>query len=277
MLQLLLFLALGPVAYVAFRLYIAAAKVIFNFVLLLIFMIALVILSISNKSAPSNTWSPPIPTVTTEQTQVTPCDEVEQLLTEPIWPGELCDRYYKGPQCKTEIEAVFERAGLQLSPAAMCGTVLPPPAPSAPLPESFDSLATKFLQSVPKADRNLQFEKLHDFISPSTKSSLILDDVRFTCELAAYLSFVKPTGDALMGLNSATRTTDSSVVLNQVPMLAPFVGIVRGVYEKNSRRECTARLRDHSLCIERDDNVKCNVYEWKIAENEQVCVDYLIR
>jgi len=52
---------------------------------------------------------------------------------------------------------------------------------------------------------------------------------------------------------------------------------VRGVYERTTRRECSVRVRDHSLCIERDGSIRCNVYAKDVAEDEQVCVDYLIR
>ena len=274
--HLLLFLMLGPVLYVVFRMYLAAAKVIFNFVVLAVVIVVLAALSIFEKPKPSNSWTAQTTAASTQQIQTTPCGDVEQLLTEHFGPGELCDRYYKSQQCQAEIAAGFERAQLQLLPVINCGATLPPPAPAITLPESFDSKTSKFLDTVPETSRPALFESLYQSDS-SDKSSLTLDEVRNTFQLPAFLAFAKPTGDALTGSSMAVKTFSGSVVLDGAPLFSPFTGIVRGVYRRTPLQECSVRLRDHSLCIEREGRIKCNVLSRLIAETEQVCVDYLIR
>jgi len=274
--HLLLLLALGPMVYIVFRVYLAAAKVVFNFVGLMLIFGVLVVLSVFEKPTPSSQWAAKTPAAPTEQIQVAPCAEVEQLLAEPFGPGDLCDRYYKSQQCKTEIEAGFERAQLQLSPVAMCGTALPLPVPVAPLPESFGNMAVKLQEAVPQTDRPALFMNLHNY-DTLDKSSLSLEEVRNTPLLPAFLAFAKPTGDALAGITKAGTSLGGAVVLEGVPMFTPFTGIVRGVYERTPRWECSVRVSDHSLCIERDGSIRCNVYAKDVAEDEQVCVDYLIR
>jgi len=267
---------LGPVFYVVFRVYLAAAKVIFNFVVLGVVIVVLAALSIFEKPKASSSSTAQTTTVSTQQIQATPCGEVEQLLTEQFGPGELCDRYYKSQQCQAEIETGFERAQLQLSPVINCGATLPPPAPAIPLPESFDSKTSKFLDKVPETSRPALFESLYQSDSPD-KRSLTLDEVRNTSQLPVFLAFAKPTGDALTGHSMSVKTFNGSVVLDGVPLFSPFTGIVRGVYQRTPLQECSVRLRDHSLCIEREGHIKCNVLDQLIAETEQVCVDYLIR
>ena len=267
---------LGPVFYVVFRMYLAAAKVIFNFVILGVVIVVLAALSIFEKPKPSSIWAAQTTAVSTQQIQTAPCGDVEQLLTEHFGPGELCDRYYKSQQCQAEIEAGFERAQLQLSPVAVCGSTLPPPPRAIPLPESFESKATKLLDTVSATYRSAMFERLFES-EPQTHSSLTLDDVRNTSQLPAFLAFAKPTDDALAGLNMALKATGGSVVLVGVPLFSPFTGIVRGIYQRTPLQECSVRLRDHSLCIQRESRIKCNVFTQVVAETEQICVDYLIR
>lgn len=274
--QLLLLLALGPVAYITFRIYLAAAKVLFNVFIFLILVIVLLVVALTTKSAPSTSWAPSTPVVATEQVQVPPCADITQLLTESFGPGELCDRYYKSQKCQSEIEAGFEQARIELSPVAVCGTAMPSPIPVAPVPESFDSKASRFLDTVPSIDRQATFERMHDSALPS-QSSVSMDEVRNTSTLPVFLAFAKPTGDALAKLDLATAKVDGSLALEGLPMIAPFTGIVRGVYQRTPHQECTLRLRDHSLCIELDRRIKCNVFASRITDAEQVCVDYLIR
>ena len=275
--QLLLILALGPMAYIVFRIYLAAAKVIFNFVVFLVFAVVLIALSIFDKPKPLSSWTAQTTAAAPGQTQAAPCADVEQLLAERFGPGELCDRYYKSQQCQTEIEAAFEQAQLQLTPVAICGAALPPPPPVIPLPESFESMTAKFLDTVSVTSRPAMFERLYES-GPTTNSSLTLDEVRNTSKLPAFLALAKPTGDALAGLNMALKAYGGSVVLDGVPLFSPFAGIVRGIYLRTPLQECTVRLRDHSLCIEHESRIKCNVFSRVVAaETEQVCVDYLIR
>ena len=284
--QLLLFLALGPMVYIVFRIYLAAAKVIFNFLVLMVFAVILIGISIFDKPKPSSSWTPQTYIAAPEQTQAAPCADVEQLLASGFGPGELCDRYYKSQQCQSEIEAAFVQAKLQLSPLAVCGAALPPPAPATPLPESFNSKATTFLDKTPLTSRAALFENLHESELPA-KSSLALDEVRNTSKLPAFLAFAKPSGDALAieklaggalaGHKLARKATGGSVVLEDVPMFTPFAGIVRGIYQRTPLQECTVRVRDHSLCIEHDGQIKCNVFAQVTEDTEQVCVDYLIR
>lgn len=274
--HLILFLMLGPVLYVVFRMYLAAAKAIFNFVMLGVFVVVLATISIFDKPKPSTDWTAQTTAPPTQQVQATPCADIAQLLAESFGPGELCDRYYKSQQCQTEIEAGFEQAQLQLSPVAVCGSALPPPPPAIPLPESFESKATKFLDTVSETSRPAMFERLYES-EPPTHSSLTLDDVRNTSQLPAFLAFANPTHDALAGLNLALKASGGSVVLDGVPLFSPFTGIVRGIYQRTPLQECSVRLRDHSLCIERESRIKCNVFSGAVAETEQVCVDYLIR
>ena len=276
--QLLLILALGPMAYIAFRIYLAAAKVIFNFVVFMVFAVVLIAISIFDKPKPSSSWTAQTTAAAPGQTQAAPCADVEQLLAERFGPGELCDRYYKSQQCQTEIEAAFEQSQLQLTPVAICGAALPPPPPPPviPLPESFESMAAKFLDTVSITSRPAMFERLYES-GPTTNSSLALEEVRNTSKLPAFLALAKPTGDALAGLNMALKASAGSVVLDGVPLFSPFAGIVRGIYQRTPLQECSVRLRDHSLCIEHESRIKCNVFSRVVAETEQVCVDHLIR
>lgn len=276
MLQLILILALGPIAYIAFRLYWAMAKVIFNFAFFLIVIVVVVGLSLTNKPSSLTTLTQQAPGVTSEDIQISPCATVDQLLSEPLGLGELCDRYYKGQQCMAEIEAGFQRTGHQLVPMAMCGAVLSPPVPVTFSPESFDNKVAKFMDDVPAAERDSRFVKLHALESVAD-NSLTLDEVRNRSNLSTFLAFAKPSGDSIRRLKIDPKSFGGTAVLEGVPMFTPFTGIVRGVYQRTPVQECSLRLRDHSLCIERDGSIKCNIYRYEIAENEQVCVDYLIR
>jgi hypothetical protein len=267
---------LGPVLYVVFRMYLAAARFIFNFVALAGFVVVLVAISIFDKPTPSNSWTADATAATTQQVHVAPCADVEQLIAESFGPVELCDRYYKSQQCQVEIETGFERAELQLSPLANCGAALPSSPPAVALPESFESKANKFLDTVPNTSRPAMFERLYES-EPPTNSSLTLEEVRNTSKLTAFLAFAKPTGDALAGLSMAIKTSSGSVVLDGVPLFSPFAGIVHGVYQRTPLQECSVRLHDHSLCIELEGRIKCNVLDQLITASEQVCVDYLIR
>ena len=274
--QLILLIALGPIAYIAFRLYWTIAKFTFNLLFLFICVVLIFGLSFASKSFQSPIPSQQKAEFMTEDIQVSACADVEQLLTDPLGIGELCDRYYKGEQCKPEIEAGFERVGHQLAPMLKCGSFRPPAAPMTSMPESFNNKVVNFLETVPKSERQSQFMKLHEVRTIAT-SSLTLDEVRSTDNLPAFLAFSKPTDDALSKAIAGAKALGGVVVLSGVPTFDPLTGIVRGIYERNPSHECSVRLRDHSLCIEREATIKCNVYSFPITENEQVCVDYLIR
>jgi len=279
--NLLLILLLGPVGFIAFRLLAAGLHVALTLIGFLIFIAFVSIFSPGHQSTSSTTSSvksdPPVVQATKEEAPSNPCGDVDAMLADPKRSDELCDWYHRRSQCQAEIEAGFELSRRRLSPVEQCGTNLPPPAPPEPFPETLESQATGFLRALPQAERTAWFEKMHDGIDAETASSLKFDEVRNKPDMAAFLAYTKPSGDELSALTKGRRPTSGAVTLNTISTLAPFSGIVRGVYVKDPRHECSTRLRDHSLCIERDGAVKCNVFAWNVDEREQVCVDYLIR
>ena len=274
---LLLILILGPVGWLAFRLMLAAAHAAISLIGILIFVAALMVFGINNQSTSSVKSDPPIVRTSKADLPVNPCADIDAMLADPKRSDQMCEWYHRRSQCQAEIEAGFELSKRRLSPVEQCGTNLPPPPPPEPLPETLDSQATGFMRALPDVERTEWFEKMHDGIDPEIASNLKFDEVRNKPNMAAFLAFAKPSGDELQTLTTGKRPTSGAVTLNTVPTLAPFSGIVRGVYAKDPRHECSTRLRDHSLCIQRDEAVKCNVFEWSVGEREQVCVDYLIR
>jgi hypothetical protein len=274
---LLLILILGPVALIALRLMLAAAHVAISLIGFLIFIAVVMAFGGTNYSTPTSKSDAPIVRATKEGAPVNRCADIEAMLTDPMRSDDLCQRYHQQGQCQAEIEAGFDLSRRRLLPVEQCGTNLPPPPPPEPQPETLDSQATGFLRSLPETERTEWFVKMHDGIDPEIASNLKFDEVRNKPNMAAFLAFAKPSGDELQTLTTGKRPTSGAVTLNTVPTIAPFSGIVRGVYAKDPRHECSTRLRDHSLCIQRDGAVKCNVFAWKVDGREQVCVDYLIR
>jgi hypothetical protein len=143
-----------------------------------------------------------------------------------------------------------------------------------PVPNSLDEIASAFTASTTPDERSEWIRNLHNLLL--SKTSLTLQDIRRTEFLPVFVAFAKPTGDALQKLDTLDFSS-GSVTLKSVPLLTPFSGIVRGVYKRDDRNECSIRLRDHSLCIQRNDTVSCNVFNLDESAQEQVCVDYLIR
>ena len=267
-----------PLAFAVLRLFVALVKGVFSFIFIGLVIALVVTLGTTNQPAKMDSKSDERAPLTFDPVRgsvVVDCSDVDQMLTGSAGIGELCDRYYKGEQCRTEIEVGFTRFRLQLSPANLCGSPQPSLLPEPPLPKSLNQQAIDFRASMQDEEFNQWVEKLYA-LSP-TETELSLAKVRSTKLLAAFAAFVKPSGDALKAINSGDTKKSGSVGLTTVPLIAPFSGIVRGVYEKNERQECTVRLRDHSLCIQRNDAVTCNVFDWTQGPQEQICVDYLIR
>lgn len=276
MIHALLFLAMIWMAFLGLRLIFIFVKGIFGAIAFILAVTLIVVVVVTQKSS-----SPVINSDQSnsmfEQTLMTKvdCSDVDQVLAGALGASELCDRYYKGEQCRREIEEVFTRFRLKLSPIDLCGGRQTSAFPELPLPKSFDQQAVEFRSSITDEEYSQWIEKLHAV--NSGQSSISLVEIRPTPLLATFVAFEKPSGDALQRIAGTEAQRLGGVVLESVPLLTPFSGIVRGVYEKNERQECTVRIRDHSLCIQRKDYVTCNVLDWTIGPHEQICVDYLVR
>jgi len=252
--------------------YLAALRAVAG--LILIIVLALLLTFCSSPPQPLRATPAALPSERIEEKSGDECVDVGMFMNDAVGLGELCDRYHKGQQCIDRIESAFKSAGRQLRPLNLCGLQVAPPA-AVPLPEPLENASIRFLQTVSEADRAQRFAALHDKAAGG-QETLTLAEVRSTPDLEAFMAFAKPTSVALQALTPGHRTM-GSVELQGVPLLAPFIGIVRGVYVQDARRECSIRLRDHSLCIERDGVVKCNIFDQSQAPDEHVCVDYLIR
>ena len=275
MIQILILLAMIPLALAGLRLVFALVKGVFGFIFFGLILLLMVTFGTSNHSTHTKSVESVPMKAEPERASAVDCSDVDQVLTGSLGGGGLFDRYYKGEQCRTEIEVGFTRLRLQLSPANLCGSPQPSLQSEPPLPKSLNQQAIAFRSSMQDEEFNQWVEKLYA-LNP-TETELTLAKVRSTKLLAAFAALVKPSGDALEAIDSSYTKKSGSVGLPTVPLIAPFSGIVRGVYEKNERQECTVRLRDHSLCIQRNDAVTCNVFDWTQGPQEQICVDYLIR
>lgn len=269
---LILLLITGVGGLFLLRMYFAALRAVAGFILIIV--LALLLTFCSSPSRPLNASPAALPSERVAEKSVDECDDVGLFTIDPVGLGKLCDRYYKAQQCIDRIESAFESAGRQLRPVDLCGSQVASPA-IHPFPEPLENAAIRFLESVPDSDRAQRFAALHT-TAAGGQETLTLDEVRSTPDLEVFMAFAKPSSDALQTLTSSQRTLRFGE-LKGVPMFEPFIGIVRGVYVQDLRQECRTRLRDHSLCLQRDGVVKCNIFDQSQASGEQVCVDYLIR
>jgi hypothetical protein len=274
MVQLLLLLTMIPVALWLLRLFFAVFKSLVAMIIIMSLLGLMALFGSSNHSKSTNEKLP-MPAVSQDAEVISSydCSDIERVLSEQYGALDLCDRFYKGELCRTEIEMVFNRLGVQLSPADKCGIPIRK-IDVEPVPSSLDEIASAFTASTTPVERSEWIKNLHNLLS--SKTSLTLQDIRSTEFLPVFVAFAKPTGDALQKLDSLDLSS-GSVTLKRVPLLTPFSGIVRGVYKRDEKNECSIRLRDHSLCIQRNDTVSCNVFNLEELAQEQVCVDYLIR
>ena len=146
MVQILILLAMIPLALLGLRLVFALAKGFFGLVFFGLAMVLVVSLGTSNHPAKNNDQSKERVPLAVEPIRASEvdCSDVDQMLIGSFGIGELCDRYYKGEQCKPEIEAGFVRSRLQLSPVDLCGSPQPALLPEPPLLNRLDQKALAF-------------------------------------------------------------------------------------------------------------------------------------
>jgi hypothetical protein len=276
MLHLLILIAMVPIALGVLRLVAAVIRGIIGLVLLVVFVCVIASSAAftpsSHPGAASIFESPPAP-IQSAALAIVNCTVDDKLDAGGI--GEFCDRYYKGAECHVQIEDAFARRNLRLSPVEQCGNSMTPLPITPTLPESLDSIARAYGKQLPPEDFAQNVAALHELDPEQT--ALTLASVRNSPLIGAFLAFCAPSSQALEKIPAPGDQDSGSIVLDDLPGLEPFAGIVRGFYERNGQEECTTRLRDHSLCIQRKGAVSCNVFDWHPAPQEQVCIDYLIR
>lgn len=209
-----------------------------------------------------------------------------QSLNQAEATRQLCRQYFEQVECRSEIEVALLQAGLTLDPAKQCEQLMSAPdEPTQPVPDNVPAQTDNTADTPESIAQAYNASVTAEQFQHATNALLTLgsEPTKVTAQEAEvaglngiFLALALPTTKALATL-AENDLDGNGIALKGVPSLMPFMGIVRGVYQRTTTQRCAQRLRNHSLCVQVNEQVKCNIFDNRITDSEEICVDYLIK